>query len=288
MKRHFIEFRNTILVYSIMLFSFTLFFSPHSYAADEPKSCVEGNDVTIFYGEIYACKIETPGDIDAFRFSGTAGDFIRIQLSGYNFSFNAAEAEIFDNGIPPNSITKFKANNSFDFTIEETGRQYTLLVSETGNDSTIGYTVSLQCVVGSCQNTSSPPPSSSARLINISTRGWVSTGDSVMIGGFIIGGSTAKKVLITAKGPALADANVPSVLNDPHLTLYNPSGQVIVTNDDWGAASNVAEIQIHPASPRYSQESAILTTLNPGPYTAIVRGVGATIGNALIEVYEVQ
>jgi hypothetical protein len=127
-----------------------------------------------------------------------------------------------------------------------------------------------------------------SRLVNISTRDWVGVGDSVMIGGFIISGSATKQVLITAKGPALAEAGVPSVLNDPMLTLYNSSGQVILENDNWGTAPNAADIQAHGARPRYSLESAILTTLNPGAYTAIVRGVGATTGNALIEVYEVQ
>ncbi len=133
-----------------------------------------------------------------------------------------------------------------------------------------------------------PPDLLTTQLTNISTRGWVGTGDSVMIGGFIISGSAAKKVLITAKGPALADANVPSVLNDPNITLHNASGQPILSNDNWGDAANVAEIQAHHARPRYAQEAAILTTLNPGAYTAIVRGAGSTTGNALIEVYDLE
>ena len=108
-----------------------------------------------------------------------------------------------------------------------------------------------------------------------------------MIGGFIISGM-AKKVLITAKGPALADAGVPSVLADPNLTLYDSSGQAILGNDNWGTAANAAEVQAHSARPRYAQEAAILTTLNPGAYTAIVRGTHSTTGNALVEVYEVQ
>ena len=110
----------------------------------------------------------------------------------------------------------------------------------------------------------------------------------LFIGGFILNGSEAKKVLITAKGPSLADANVPSVLNDPNITLYNSSGQVILSNDNWGTAANAAEIQAHYAHPRYAQEAAILTTLSPGVYTAIVRGTDSTTGNALVEVYEVQ
>jgi len=127
-----------------------------------------------------------------------------------------------------------------------------------------------------------------ARLTNLSTRGWVGTGDSVMISGFVIGGSAAKKVLITAKGPVLAEARVPSVLNDPQLTLYNASGQPLLSNDNWASAPNAAEIATRGAKPRYPQEAAILTTLNPGAYTAIVRGNGSATGNALIEIYDVQ
>jgi hypothetical protein len=133
-----------------------------------------------------------------------------------------------------------------------------------------------------------PPPTGSTLLTNISTRGWVGTGDSVMIGGFILSGSVAKNVLIIAKGPALAEANVPSTLNDPNLTLYNASGQVVFSNDNWGTSANAAAIQAHPAHPRYAQEAAILTTLTPGVYTAIVRGAGSTTGNALVEIYDLE
>lgn len=155
-------------------------------------------------------------------------------------------------------------------------------------DASRSVTVSGGSVLLDYQVDAAGPTPSSSLLANISTRGWVGTGDSVMIGGFIISGGAAKKVLITAKGPALAEAGVPSVLNDPNLTLYNASGQPILSNDNWGAAANAAEIQGYGARPRYNQEAAILTTLNPGAYTAIVRGAGATTGNALVEVFDVQ
>ena len=127
-----------------------------------------------------------------------------------------------------------------------------------------------------------------ANLVNISTRGWVGTGDSVMIGGFIISGSAGKKVLITAKGPSMAALGVASTLANPNITLHNASGQAILSNDDWASAANAAEIAAHSAAPQNGLEAAILTTLQPGEYTAIVRGAGSSTGNALIEVYEVQ
>jgi hypothetical protein len=108
-----------------------------------------------------------------------------------------------------------------------------------------------------------------------------------MIGGFIIGGSTPKKVLIRAVGPNLANYGVTGVLADPTLQLF--SGQtVIASNDDWGSASNAAEIQASTLAPVNPKEAAILSTLNPGAYTAIVSGVGGGTGVGIVEVYELD
>ena len=121
-------------------------------------------------------------------------------------------------------------------------------------------------------------------LINISTRGQVQTGDNVMIGGFIIQGNASQTVLIRAVGPNLANFGVPGVLANPTLQLY--SGQtVIASNDDWQSASNAAEIQATGLAPVSSLESAILITLAPGAYTAIVSGVGGGTGVGIVEVF---
>ena len=130
--------------------------------------------------------------------------------------------------------------------------------------------------------------SSTSKLINIATRGWAGTGDSVMIAGFVISGSQNKKVLITAKGPVLATAGVPDVLADPNLTLYDSTGKPIQFNENWQSASNASEVAALGRGMRadFPQEAALLTTLNPGAYTAIVRGAGTTTGNALVEVFE--
>ena len=124
-----------------------------------------------------------------------------------------------------------------------------------------------------------------ARLANISTRGKVQTGDNVMIGGFVIGGSSPKKVLIRAVGPNLANYGVPGVLANPKLELYS-GPTMIASNDDWGIASNAAAITATGLAPVSSLESAILTTLSPGAYTAIVSGVGGTTGVGIVEVFE--
>ncbi len=122
-----------------------------------------------------------------------------------------------------------------------------------------------------------------SQLINISTRGQVQTGDSVMIGGFVISGSTPKTVLIRARGPSLVALGVPGVLANPTVTLYSGS-TALATNDNWGSASNQAAIVATGLAPTNAQESAILTTLNPGAYTVIVSGVAGSTGIAIVEV----
>jgi hypothetical protein len=125
------------------------------------------------------------------------------------------------------------------------------------------------------------------RLINLSTRGRVQAGDNVLIGGFIIQGNRPKTVVVRAVGPSLAAYSVSGALADPMLQIY--SGQtVMASNDDWQTSSNVAAVQASGLAPANKLESAILTTLNPGAYTAIVSGVGEATGVAIIEVFEVD
>lgn len=127
--------------------------------------------------------------------------------------------------------------------------------------------------------------STTTRLVNLSTRGRVSTGDNVMIGGFIISGTQPKSVVIRAIGPSLSAAGVAGVLADPQLSIF--SGQTeIHSNDNWQSDASSASI---PANlrPTQSRESALLRSLAPGAYTAIVRGVSASSGVGLVEVFEV-
>jgi uncharacterized delta-60 repeat protein len=125
-----------------------------------------------------------------------------------------------------------------------------------------------------------------ARLANISTRGEVLTGDDVLIGGFIIGGSVPKTVVVVAQGPSLAGAGVPNPLANPTMTLVRSSDHAVVaTNDDWQSAPNAADIAASGFAPGDARESAILVTLEPGAYTAIVSGVGGGTGVGLVAVY---
>jgi hypothetical protein len=137
-----------------------------------------------------------------------------------------------------------------------------------------------------------------ARLGNISTRGFVETGNNVMIGGFIIEGTGPKTVILRAIGPELAAPpfNIPNALGNPRLELHNGTGAVIASNDNWQTtviggiitASQVSAIQNSGHAPTQPSESAIIATLQPGNYTAIVRGVNNTIGVALVEAYDIS
>jgi hypothetical protein len=127
--------------------------------------------------------------------------------------------------------------------------------------------------------------SGTPRLVNISTRTQILTGDDVLIGGFIIGGNSPKNVVVRARGPSLAAQGIVGALQDPILQIF--SGQTpIMANDDWQAAANAATIQASDLAPPDPRESAILMTLNPGAYTAIVAGVQGSTGVGMIEVFE--
>jgi hypothetical protein len=127
---------------------------------------------------------------------------------------------------------------------------------------------------------------SPGQLTNVSTRGFVQVGDNVMIGGFIVGGNEPSKILVRAIGPSLTERGVLNVLTDPILELHDVNGSVI-RNDDWRNTQETA-INATGLAPSFATEAAILITLPPGPYTAIVRGKNDGTGVALIEAYHLQ
>jgi uncharacterized protein (DUF1800 family) len=120
--------------------------------------------------------------------------------------------------------------------------------------------------------------------VNISTRAQVGTGENVVITGFIVVGTGQKTVLIRALGPSLP---VPGALSDPVLELHNSTGALVATNDNW-RTSQQNEIIATGLPPTNDKESALLATLNPGAYTAIVRGASNATGVGLVEVYDLN
>ncbi|CAN5412812.1 hypothetical protein BH20VER3_BH20VER3_20980 [soil metagenome] len=132
-----------------------------------------------------------------------------------------------------------------------------------------------------------PKPEGNAQILQISTRGSVGTGDEVMIGGFIIQGTAPKKVIVRAIGPSLGDFGVTGALKNPKLDLYDGTGALLASDDDW-RASQEQEIIDTALAPSNDLEAAVVADLAPGSYTAIVSGASSGTGVALVEVYDLQ
>jgi uncharacterized protein len=130
-------------------------------------------------------------------------------------------------------------------------------------------------------------------LINVSSRARIGAGDDVLIAGFVVEGPEPKRVLIRGVGPGLIAQGVSAALNDPRITLYNASQQQIAVNDNWGEVADLTELsrassQVGAFSlPQGSRDAAMLATLAPGGYTAVVAGKDGGTGIGLVEVYEV-
>jgi hypothetical protein len=132
--------------------------------------------------------------------------------------------------------------------------------------------------------------SATSQLANISTRGFVRTGDNVMIGGFILGGSIENTaVVVRGVGPSLAQFGLSGVLADPTLELRDSNGALVIANDNWqDDPGSAAQLTIRGLSPQDPLESGIFATLAPGAFTAILAGNNAGIGIGLVEIYNVR
>lgn len=125
-------------------------------------------------------------------------------------------------------------------------------------------------------------------LLNLSTRGRAATGDNVLIGGFILGGGNAtKNIIVRALGPSLS-LLVPTALLDPSLQLFNSSGQVLASNDNWMDDPNAQQVINNGLAPTDSREAAVFTSLSPGAFTVVVHGIDGTQNIALVEVYDLD
>ena len=140
-----------------------------------------------------------------------------------------------------------------------------------------------------------------AKLINLSTRGVVDTGDGVLVAGFVIKGSTPKRVLVRGIGPGLAAFGVSDFISDPAVQVVTSGNVLVAQNDNWGTPQAVAGEPTPATSAEISaactatgafamtagsKDAALVVTLQPGAYSATVSGVNNTTGTALVEVYE--
>lgn len=128
------------------------------------------------------------------------------------------------------------------------------------------------------------------RLVNVSARAQVGTGDNVLIAGFVVGGSASVRVLVRAAGPSLTAFGVSGALVNPKLELYGAGTAKIGENDDWAGTAELkaaaTSVGAFGFASDTSKDAALIATLAPGSYSAIITGVGNTTGVGLVEVYE--
>lgn len=128
------------------------------------------------------------------------------------------------------------------------------------------------------------------RLVNVSARTQVGTGDNILIAGFAVGGSSPVRVLIRAAGPALTPLGVGGALADPRLEVFNAGNSRVAENDNWSGTAALKDAFQSVAAFAFpadtSRDAALVATLPPGTYTAQISGVGNTTGVALVEIYE--
>jgi hypothetical protein len=197
------------------------------------------------------------------------------QTTNDNWKDDATQAQaVKDAGVPPTDDRESALLTTFQ------PASFTAIVR--GKNSTTGIGLVELFDLG----TQTQDTSQHGKLAQISTRGTVRTGDNVMIGGFIIQGS-ATKTLLRGIGPELAAQGVAGALQDTTLDLVNGTGTVIASNDDW-KSTQAQEIINTGVPPSDDRESALIATLNPGNYTAVLRGKNTTTGVALVEVYNLQ
>ena len=173
--------------------------------------------------------------------------------------------EIIDTGIPP-------ANpNESAIVVSLNPGAYTVVMRGAGGGTGVGL-VEIYDLDGSADT----------KLVNISTRGSVGTGENVMIGGFIVQGQNPRRVIVRAIGPSLG---VNGGLQDTALQLFS-GDNLLNENDNWRTGAQEQEINATTIPPSDDRESAIVATLLPGAYTVVAKGAGDTTGVGLVEIYE--
>jgi hypothetical protein len=194
-------------------------------------------------------------------------------LSNDDWRASSQQAEIEASGLAPRK----DAESAIIWTLTP-GQNYTAIVRGKNGQSGIGLVEVFDL-----------DQAAPSQLGNISSRGFVDRNDDVMIGGLIVGpaNGTSIKVLVRALGPTLANFGIQQFLADPTLDLVNGSGTVLRSNDNW-KDSQRAEIEAAHLEPNYDVESALVETVPPGTYTAIVRGRQEGTGVGLVEIYRVQ
>jgi len=157
----------------------------------------------------------------------------------------------------------------------------------TGESNTARTIEQMSFLTASYRLQTQTPPNPGV-LINVATRAWIGEGEQVLIGGFVIGGTQTKRVLIRGAGPSLQAFGVTNALANPVLRVF--AGPTLrAENDNWNGDANIrtasSEVGAFPFTDK-SADAAVLISLTPGAYTAVLEGVTGTTGSGLIEVYD--
>lgn len=132
-------------------------------------------------------------------------------------------------------------------------------------------------------------PAADSELANISTRGFVLSNDSVMIGGFILGGTNNTRIAVRGIGPSLAQFGLNPVLQDPTLELHDSNGATLATNDNWlSDPLSASQLSANGLALSNPNEAGICTSLPPGQFTVILAGKNGGVGIGLVEIYNLK
>ena len=187
-----------------------------------------------------------------------------------NDNWNARRADVLATGIPPNNEREAVITRSLP------PDSYTAVVRGVNGGSGVALVEAYDLA-----------SDTASTLANISTRGKVEAGDNVMIGGFILGGDQLTNIVVRAIGPSLANHGVVETLPDPVLEVYEGNGALLAQSDDWRMYQE-QELMESGLAPTDDRESAVFLSLQPGAYTAIVRGKNESTGVGLVEVYNLE
>jgi hypothetical protein len=212
-----------------------------------------------------ASGIATPLDNPTLDLRGSSGQLI---TANDDWVGSPQKQEIIDSGIPPTDSLE----SAIVATLPE--GDYTAIVAGAGGTTGVG----LVEVYDLDRN-------AAGRLLNLATRGNVKTGDDVLIGGFIVGGTQNTRIVVRAIGPSLS---VPGALSDPTLELHDSQGNLLESNNDWIDSPHKQALIDSSLAPTNDKESAIILPLAPANYTAIIRGVSNATGIGLVEIYDLD
>ena len=266
---------------------------PATTNAEDPTAVATTTNVTTAGGTLYSftvlyaddgeINVSTLGNNDV-RVTGPGGFDVAAAFVGVDINFNGTPRIATYSIVPPGGSWDFADNGTYNVVMQANavrdGIGNTVAAGNIGS-----FTVMTPTPTPS--PTPTPDPTIPAQPLNISTRLEVQTGDQVLIGGFIITGTEPKRVILRAIGPSLAGAGITNPLADPFLELHGSDQSLITTNDNW-KDSNEGDIDATGLAPTNDFESAIVTTLDPGNYTAIVSGKEGGTGVGLVEGYDLD